>query len=200
MDVLKLGMGVLVGFLLLGGFAVVQAAKVQAKGHGDRPPKVSEVRKKLKNSEVGTLHVVGTVTIDGITEEELYSFLVNFENDVLWYPGTLSSERVKGDGGVGSVYQEVVYFFEQQIPVKATVLELKPKKSIWFTSDGVFTNLTNYRIKKVGGKKSGKVQMTLDSTVEATNGVTQEFFAQYLGQTLQNLLTALGKTGSIEIH
>lgn len=162
-------------------------------------PKVADIQEKLERSEVGTLHVVGTVTIDDITEEELYTFLVNFENDVHWYPGTLSSQRTEGSGEVGSVYQEVVYFFEQQIPVKATVLELTPHTTIWFTSDGVFTNLTNYRISKVEGG-ANKVQMTLDSTVEATNGVTQEFFAQYLNQTLQNLLAALGKTGEIELH
>jgi len=160
-------------------------------------PTIEEIRYKLSQSPYGTLHVVGSVTIDDARKSEIFKYVTNLENDVHWYPGTLSSHRASGHGGPGTIYNEVVSFFNQQIPVKATVLRVHPSKSFWFTSDGVFTNLTNYRVVKVS---KGKVKLTVDSTVEASNGVTKEFFGQYLTLTLQTLLTTLGKTGTVQIE
>jgi hypothetical protein len=190
-------------FIFLVGVAMVNPKTAYAsdveemEAEAEDTPTIREVRKKLRQSEQGTLHVVGHLTINNTTKEEVFDYLANLENDVHWYPGTLSSTLVSGNGGAGTVYQETVFFFEQEIPVTATVLKVKPHRSFWFTSGGVFTNLTNYRVRKAGHHK---VRFTLDSTVEATNGVTQEFFEQYLTLAFQNLLTAMGKTGTIEIE
>jgi uncharacterized protein YndB with AHSA1/START domain len=168
-----------------------------AQANNPLSAKVAEVKKRFAESPHGTLHVVGTLTIAAASPDEVFTFITNLDNDKKWYPGVISSALESGDGGPGTVYQEMVFMFEQQIPVTATVLDVQAPHSFSFTSNGIFTNLTEYR---VASAADGKTDFTLESTVEADKGVTQEYFTQYLTLTFQQLLTAMGKTGTLVIH
>jgi hypothetical protein len=148
-------------------------------------------------SRENLLHVKGSVLIHDTTKSEVYDFVSNLDNDTQWYPGTLTSELVSGNGGPGSVYHETIVFGGTQANITATVLAAVPNNSFWFTSDGLLTNLTRYRLQR---RQGGDVEFTLSSVVQVPEGVTQADMENYLTYAFTLLLGALGKTGEITIQ
>jgi hypothetical protein len=140
-----------------------------------------------------SVHVTGKLIMSGVTVEQLYSFVSDLENDTQWYLGTVSSMLVSGDGGRGSVYQEVVVFDLGAGPVAfdvtATVLHLVPNRHVRFRSNGIFINETQYHMKTLN---DGRVEFVVDSFVELPPGAPAAFIVDYLKAVLNQLATVLG--------
>ena len=56
--------------------------------------------------------------------EKVFSYLVDFRNAEEWDSGTISCERVSGDGGVGTVYRNVSSFAGNTVELDYTVEEV----------------------------------------------------------------------------
>ncbi len=65
-----------------------------------------------------TLHLQIPTTLDAT---RTYAYLRDFSNATEWDAGTLSRERLSGDGGVGSTYRNVSSFAGQKVELTYTV-------------------------------------------------------------------------------
>ena len=55
--------------------------------------------------------------------EAVFDYLADFTNAEEWDPGTVSCERVSGDGGVGTVYRNVSSFLGRTTEITYTTVE-----------------------------------------------------------------------------
>lgn len=143
------------------------------------------------------VYVEGSVVLDNTSRASLYNFVADLENDPLWYVGTLSSERISGNGGPGTKYVETVAFGPTPVQVTATVLYTQPNNRFIFTSDSFLTNLTEYRVKN---RPQGKAELTIRSLVQLPEGFTEEQLVGYLELVLNTLPGAMGTTGTVTIE
>lgn len=143
------------------------------------------------------VYVQGSVLLDNIDQHTVFSFVSNLENDPSWYPGTLSSQLISGDGGAGSKYQEVVAFGPQPVTITATVLGVQPDHRFSFTSDSFLVNITEYEVRQ---RPDGKTELIVSSYVQLPAGFSRDALVGYLGYVLNVLPNALGTTGTVTIQ
>lgn len=64
--------------------------------------------------------------------EVVFDHLADFTTSERWDPGTESTERVSGDGGVGTTYRNVSTFLGRQVTVTYTAVELERPTRVHF--------------------------------------------------------------------
>lgn len=67
-----------------------------------------------------------TITVDQPLEV-VWDFLTDFTTTEQWDPPTVTTERVSGDGGVGTVYRNVSSMLGREVEVDYTVVEVQPQ-------------------------------------------------------------------------
>lgn len=77
-------------------------------------------------------HIERTVTVEKPLET-VWSFLSDFTNTETWDPPTVTTTRQSGDGGVGTVYQNVSKILGQETEIEYTVVEIDPLKKFQLT-------------------------------------------------------------------
>lgn len=68
------------------------------------------------------MEIQRTVETDA-TPDTVFAYLSDFTNTTEWDPGTVSTERVQGDGDVGTVYHNVSEFNGRETELRYTVVE-----------------------------------------------------------------------------
>lgn len=63
------------------------------------------------------MHVERIFTVDRPVEE-VFAFLSDFENTEQWDPGTLSTQRTSGDGGLGTTYRNRSTFLGRTVELE----------------------------------------------------------------------------------
>lgn len=58
--------------------------------------------------------------------DAVFGYLSDFTTTTEWDPGTISTERVEGDGGVGTTYHNVSEFNGRRTELRYTVVEHQP--------------------------------------------------------------------------
>ncbi len=66
----------------------------------------------------------------------VFAYLSDFSNTTEWDPGTVTTERVEGDGGVGTVYRNVSEFNGRESELRYEVVELVPERRFALTGEG----------------------------------------------------------------
>jgi uncharacterized protein YndB with AHSA1/START domain len=74
--------------------------------------------------------------------EAVFSYLADFENTNEWDPGTVRTERIAGDGGVGTKYQNTSSFAGRETELEYTVEDFQPEQR--FRLRGENKTLTSY--------------------------------------------------------
>lgn len=62
--------------------------------------------------------------------DRVFPYLADFSNAVDWDPGTVTCERVSGDGGVGTTYRNVSKFLGRETELTYVVEELEGNHKI----------------------------------------------------------------------
>ncbi|MGZ4437131.1 MAG: SRPBCC family protein [Nocardioides sp.] len=70
-----------------------------------------------------------TVTTDA-PPEKVFAYLADFTTTTEWDPGTVHTERVSGDGGVGTTYRNVSRFAGRRTELTYTVVDVEPQRRI----------------------------------------------------------------------
>ncbi len=60
----------------------------------------------------------------------VFGYLADFTTTTEWDPGTVRTTRVSGEGGVGTVYQNVSKFAGRETELTYTVVDLEPGQRI----------------------------------------------------------------------
>ena len=76
-----------------------------------------------------------TVTTDKPVER-VFEYLSDFTTTTEWDPGTITTERVEGDGGVGTVYRNVSEFNGKKSELRYEVVELVPDRRFALEGEG----------------------------------------------------------------
>jgi uncharacterized protein YndB with AHSA1/START domain len=63
-----------------------------------------------------------TVTVDR-PQDEVFAYLADFTTTTQWDPGTLSTTRVSGDGGIGTTYRNVSRFLGRRTELTYVVVD-----------------------------------------------------------------------------
>ena len=66
------------------------------------------------------------VTVDKPLDR-VWTYLTDFTTTEEWDPGTESTERLSGDGSVGTVYKNVSKFLGHEVEIEYTVVEVQPR-------------------------------------------------------------------------
>src|SRR5690606_19829282 len=82
------------------------------------------VVQRLSKVRNWTMRILRTITVD-VPRSAAFDFLSDFTTTMEWDPGTVVTERVSGDGGVGTVYRNISRFLgrESALPYEVTALE-----------------------------------------------------------------------------
>lgn len=71
------------------------------------------------------MKIVRTVEVDRPVSA-VFAFLSDFTTTTQWDPGTVSTVRTAGDGGVGTTYRNVSSFLGRETELTYVVTELRP--------------------------------------------------------------------------
>lgn len=66
-----------------------------------------------------------TITVD-VSAERVWAYMADFTNTEEWDPPTVSTERVSGDGGAGTVYRNVSRMLGKDVEITYTVVQCEP--------------------------------------------------------------------------
>jgi carbon monoxide dehydrogenase subunit G len=64
------------------------------------------------------------------TPAETFTYLADFTNTNEWDPGTVSTTRTSGDGGVGSTYRNISQFLGRKTELTYTTVILRPDEFV----------------------------------------------------------------------
>ena len=64
------------------------------------------------------------------TPDRVFEYLSDFTTTTEWDPGTVVTERVSGDGGVGTTYRNVSSFLGREVEITYTTAELAPPSRV----------------------------------------------------------------------
>jgi uncharacterized protein YndB with AHSA1/START domain len=70
-----------------------------------------------------------TVTVDKPVEV-VFAYLADFSTTTEWDPGTVLTERLHGDGGIGTTYRNVSTFLGRQTQLEYVVQEFVPGERV----------------------------------------------------------------------
>lgn len=97
------------------------------------------------------------------TPDAVFDYLSDFATTEEWDPGTVSTTRVSGDGGVGTVYHNVSQFMGRKTELDYTVIEHSPPgKFVLRGENKTLTAIDTMDITGVGAKT--QVTYTADFT------------------------------------
>jgi len=80
------------------------------------------------------MHVERTFTV-ARPIESVYDYLADFSHTEQWDPGTVSTVRTSGDGGVGTVYHNVSEFLGRRAELDYTTIVLTRPTEVKFRGD-----------------------------------------------------------------
>lgn len=115
--------------------------------------------------------------------EKVFAYLLDFRNAEEWDSGTISCERVSGDGGVGTVYRNVSTFAGNTVELDYTVEEVAEPR---FVIVGRNSTTTSYDTITVGPADGGGSEVVYRAEFSFSG------LARFAGPVMKPLLERLG--------
>lgn len=138
-----------------------------------------------------------TLTLKGVTRQQVASFTSDVRNDVYWYPGVLDAQRVSGNGGKGTLYTETINFGGTTFTGNVSVLAYLQGHYIVEYSYGGFVESTGLLIWE---DAADGAKFTLYGLIPAIPGVPIDVLRQQLAYAdnlaSTNLLNHFNTTGT----
>jgi carbon monoxide dehydrogenase subunit G len=116
----------------------------------------------------------------------VFAYLSDFTNTEEWDPGTISTTRVEGDGGVGTVYENVSEFNGKRSELRYTVLEHRPPSKVVLRGENrTLTALDTMQIEPQG--TGTRVTYTADFTFKGVLRLVQPVLGVALASSFKKL-------------
>ncbi|MBD8870198.1 SRPBCC family protein [Nocardioides donggukensis] len=130
------------------------------------------------------------------TPETVFAYLSDFTHTEEWDPGTVSTDRVEGDGGLGTVYHNVSEFNGRRTELRYTVVEHRAPGRVVLRGENRTVEATDTMEIEPHGTGS-RVTYTADFTFKGLAKLAQPFlggaFKKLGDEAEQGLREALGK-------
>lgn len=128
------------------------------------------------------MRVERVVTTD-TPPERVWAYLSDFTNTTEWDPGTVRTEKISGDGGVGTAYRNLSKFLGRETVLTYTVVERAEGKS--FVLQGVNKTVRAKDTMTFAPAGAGGTQVTYAAEFEFS-GIAR-FLAPFLRPALDRL-------------
>jgi hypothetical protein len=115
--------------------------------------------------------------------EKVFGYLSDFTNTTEWDPGTVRTDRVVGDGGVGTTYRNVSRFLGRETELTYTVEEHAPPTTVALRGENATVVAHDRMEVRAAGAGS---EVTYTATFEFRGA------ARFLAPLLRPALTRLG--------
>ncbi len=116
----------------------------------------------------------------------VFAYLSDFTNTEEWDPGSISTKRVAGDGGVGTVYENVSEFNGKRSRLRYTVLEHEPPSKVLLRGENkTLTALDTMQIEPHG--TGTRVTYTADFTFKGALRLVQPVLGLVLASSFKKL-------------
>lgn len=64
------------------------------------------------------------------SQDKVWAFLSDFTTTEQWDPPTVSTKRISGDGGIGTVYRNVSKLLGREVEIEYTVVQFEPSSRL----------------------------------------------------------------------
>jgi hypothetical protein len=138
------------------------------------------------------------VEVDNMTPEDLFDFVTNIENDLLYYPGIQDVELlVEGDEDlVGTLYLQSGEFMGFPFVTTINITHGKYGKYVVLRGESAgLSYVAEYHFHKHG--QNGAIFQT--TSIVNGYGLSPETQIQYQQFSYNQMLTVLGKTGTVNV-
>jgi carbon monoxide dehydrogenase subunit G len=116
----------------------------------------------------------------------VFAYLSDFTTTNEWDPGTVSTTRVSGDGGVGTVYDNVSELNGRRSELRYTVLEHRPPSRVQLRGENkTLTAIDTMRIEPQGA--GTRVTYTADFTFKGVLRLLQPVLRLALARSFKKL-------------
>jgi uncharacterized protein YndB with AHSA1/START domain len=106
--------------------------------------------------------------------DQVWAYLTDFTNTEEWDPPTVSTTRISGDGGVGTVYRNVSKILGREVEIEYTVVDLEPRSVL-----------------RLRGTTSSMEMLDTIRFAESPDGVTVTYTAEFDPQGAAKLVEPL---------
>jgi carbon monoxide dehydrogenase subunit G len=97
--------------------------------------------------------------------DEVFAFVADLRNDDKWWPGVGRAVRLRGDGGVGTEYQQDTRLLGVRFPARMTVTEyVPPVRQVFHTDDSLTPFTAIYEFEELG---PARTRFTMTARVDA---------------------------------
>jgi hypothetical protein len=128
------------------------------------------------------MRIIRTVTAD-VPRSVAFDYLSDFTTTTEWDPATVRTERLSGDGGVGTKYLNVSSFLGREAEVHYEVVTVDPGRT--FALRGENTTLVAHDVMTFGGDEH-RTELTYEATF------TLKGLARFVAPLLTPAFTKLG--------
>lgn len=128
-----------------------------------------------------------TVDADVVTDHplpEVFDFVTDLSHDAQWWPGIRSTERVAGDGGVGTRYRLEARFLWFQGVWHIEVLSFERPHRMMISGTGPLNYLCRYEF-----TPGTRVKLTIELDMSRWMGPIVQFALRYNLRRLDRVLT-----------
>ena len=102
--------------------------------------------------------------------ERVFSFLSDFTTTEQWDPGTVTTERVSGDGGPGTAYRNVSKFLGRETELVYVVRELVPQQRLVMEGTNKTVTATDTLVFSATASGGTRVDYHADFAFQGTTG------------------------------
>lgn len=136
------------------------------------------------------MRIIRTVTVD-VPRSAAFAFLSDFTTTMEWDPATVLTERLSGDGGVGTVYRNVSRFLGRESELTYEVTALEPDRR--YALRGENRTLVAHDVMTFGGDEH-RTELTYEATFTFTG------LARVVAPLLSPAFTKLGDDAERGLH
>ena len=108
----------------------------------------------------------------------VFAYLSDFSTPTEWDPGTITTERVEGDGGVGTVYRNVSEFNGRKSEMRYEVVELVPERRFALEGEGKAAHADDLMVFEALPDGGTRVTYTADIRFKGALKVAEPFLAK----------------------
>lgn len=117
--------------------------------------------------------------------EAVFDYLSDFSHTEQWDPGTVSTVRTSGDGGVGTVYRNISQFMGRRVELDYTAVVLDRPTELRFRGDGPGAQTTDLlRLRRVA---EGATEIHYRAEFEFSSRAVRLLAPLVLGRKLERL-------------